>query len=109
MAITDDNNKPQGRDKEVDHLFLILVHSLSTAAMLQLGKTANPATGKIERDLIAAKHTIDLLLMIKQKTQGNLTDRESLLLTTILADLELNYVDELKKEDNGEKSPDKTN
>ncbi|MFH1258894.1 MAG: DUF1844 domain-containing protein [Elusimicrobiota bacterium] len=77
--------------------FITLILSLSTAAMNQLGKIPSPLTGKIERSLEQAKLTIDMLEMIKDKTRGNLTPREERLLSNSLADLQLNYVDELNK------------
>ncbi len=98
--MSENNNEP--KTNELDQYFITLIFSLASAVMQHLGKVANPVTGKVERDIIQAKHTIDMLIMIKQKTQGNLTEKESLTLNNILADLELNYIDELKKEENNE-------
>ena len=42
----------------------------------------------------AAKSTIDLITMLKQKTQGNLTAREEEVISGALANLQLNYADE---------------
>jgi len=83
--------------KESNMHFLSLVISLSALAMQQLGKVNNPLTNKIERNLEQAKLTIDMLTMLKKKTQGNLTTEEEKLLHTNLANLQLNYVDELNK------------
>ncbi|HRZ86358.1 MAG TPA: DUF1844 domain-containing protein [bacterium] len=77
--------------------FLGLVSALASSAMQQMGKVANPATGKIERDMDAAKTSIDMLEMLKQKTQGNLTAQESGMLMALLSNLQLNYVDELNR------------
>jgi len=79
--------------------FTGLVLSLSTVTLQHLGKIANLLNGKIERNLEQAKTTIDLLTMLKEKTKGNLTEKEERFLNSILADLQLNYVDELKKGD----------
>ena len=89
-------------DVTLDPLFFQLVVSLQGGAMHQMGKIASPLTGKVERDLDMAKSTIDLLGMIRDKTEGNLTDEEKNLLEHILYELRLNYVDELKK---GEAEP----
>ena len=59
-----------------DLQFYQLVVSLHAAAMQQMGKIASPLSGKIERDMIQAKGSIDLLEMLKRKTEGNLTDDE---------------------------------
>ena len=79
--------------------FFQLVFSLQTAAMQQLGKIVSPVTGKVERDLIMAKTTIDILGMVETKTKGNLTKEESQFIGHSLHELRLNYVDEIKKEE----------
>ncbi|MCK4373293.1 MAG: DUF1844 domain-containing protein [candidate division Zixibacteria bacterium] len=86
-------------EETLNPLFFQLVVSLQGGAMHQMGKIASPLTGKVERDLDMAKSSIDLLGMIKDKTEGNLTDEEKKLLDHILYELRLNYVDELKKGD----------
>jgi len=79
--------------------FFQLVLSLQTGAMQQMGKIASPLTGKVERNLDVAKSSIDMLGMLKEKTEGNLSDDEKRLLDHVLYELRLNYVDELKKGD----------
>ncbi len=86
-------------EETLNPLFFQLVVSLQGGAMHQMGKIASPLTGKVERDLDMAKSTIDLLGMLRDKTEGNLTDEEKNLLDHILYELRLNYVDELKKGD----------
>lgn len=78
-------------------LFLSIIYSFHAAAMQQMGKIANPFTGKVERDLDAARGTIDVLAMFRKKTEGNLTDRESRVVTGLITELQLNYVDESKR------------
>ncbi len=78
-------------------LFSTLVLMLHQATMQQLGKMKNPLTDKIERDLGAARNTIDMLEMLEVKTKGNLDDEENRLISTLLRELRLNYVDEAKK------------
>jgi len=84
-------------EPKLNMYFMSLVLSLSQAAMQQMGKITNPLTGKIERNLEQAKVTIDMLEMLKEKTIGNLVEEEERLISDILATLQLNYVDELKK------------
>ena len=87
-------------------LFLSIIYSFHAAAMQQMGKIANPFTGKVERDLDAARGTIDVLAMFRKKTEGNLTERESRVITGLITELQLNYVDEGKREPvAGEKEP----
>jgi hypothetical protein len=84
-------------EPKLNMYFMSLVLSLSQVAMQQMGKITNPLTGKIERNLEQAKVTIDMLEMLKEKTIGNLVKEEERLISDILATLQLNYVDELKK------------
>ena len=84
----------KGRDAA---LFLQLLLGLQQAAMVALGKLMNPVTGKIERNLEAARNTIDTLAALASRTQGNLGDDEQRVLTQVLTDLRMNYLDEVKK------------
>jgi F0F1-type ATP synthase membrane subunit b/b' len=83
---------------DADFRFLALVMSLATAAWSQLGKIPHPVSQKIEKDLEQAKVSIDFLRMLLEKTQGNLKPKEQELLSNTVADLELNFADEAKKE-----------
>ena len=83
------------RDSE---LFQALVLNLAQATWAGLGKIANPMTGVIERDLAAARQTLDLLGALESRTRGNLSENERAMLDRTLRELRLNYVDELKKE-----------
>lgn len=80
-------------------LFTQLILSFHAAAWQQMGKTANPFSGKVERNLEMAKNSIDILGMIEHKTKSNLTEHEEKLLKHILTELRMNYVEELKKPD----------
>lgn len=66
--------------------------------MVAMGKLKNPATDRIERDLDQAKQSIDILEMLKVKTQGNLSADMSAMLDKFLTDLRLNFVDEKNKD-----------
>ncbi len=84
-------------EKKTNPNFINLVLMLASACWQQLGKIPNPINGKIERQLEHAQISIDMLLMIKEKMAGNLSEEEEKLLITTLSDLELNYADEVKK------------
>jgi hypothetical protein len=75
---------------EVD--FSALVFSLSTQALIQLGEVDDPATKKKEQNLPQARQTIDILGILKEKTQGNLTPEEQSLLDNLLYDLRMRFV-----------------
>lgn len=72
--------------------FQTLIFSLSTSALLQLGIAPNPETGKVDPDLPAAKQTIDILEILREKTKGNLSQDESHLLEECIHDLKMSYV-----------------
>jgi len=96
-------------ENNFDQLFLNLVLSLHTAAMQQMGKLKNPLTDKIERNLGQSELSIDMLDMIKKKTEGNLSDEEDKFLTQSLNELKMNFMDEKNKgedEPSEEKSKD---
>jgi hypothetical protein len=87
--------QPEDEAKYNEARFLALVSGLSAGIMQHLGKVVNPLTGKIERDLQAAQGTIDMLRMLKEKTRGNLTDREQRTLDVLIGGAQLNYLDEV--------------
>jgi len=77
--------------------FSTFVISLSTQALMHLGEMANPISGKVDADVPAAKQMIDLLAMLKEKTNGNLNANEERLMQDILFDLRMKYVEAVKK------------
>lgn len=79
---------------EVDfHTFVL---SLGSSALLHLGELEHPDAGGPHKDLPLAKHTIDILAMLEEKTKGNLTTAEAKLISSLLYDLRLRYVEATK-------------
>ncbi len=72
--------------------FSSLIFSLSSSALLHIGEIADPQTGEKRVDLPMAKHSIDIISMLKEKTKGNLDDEEQKFIDSILTDLRLRYV-----------------
>jgi hypothetical protein len=72
--------------------FSYFLVSLSSSALLHLGEIADPQTGQKAKDLALAKHSIDIIAMLKEKTKGNLADEEEKALESILTDLRWRYV-----------------
>ncbi len=72
--------------------FLSLIMSLASNAAASLGMMPHPVTGETGVDLKTAKHWIDVLGMLEQKTQGNLDPQEAQVLEGLLADLRMQYV-----------------
>ena len=72
--------------------FHTFVLSLGSSALLHLGELEHPEAGEQQKDLPLAKHTIDILAMLQEKTKGNLTAAEEKLMESLLYDLRLRYV-----------------
>lgn len=70
--------------------FELLVFSLAIQAQMELG-LGEPSAGQVP-DLDIARHTIDLLAILQQKTKGNLTLEEQRLLENTLTELRFRYV-----------------
>jgi len=75
--------------------FASFIFSLSTTAMYHFGDFPDPATKEAKRNLPAAKQTIDILSVLKAKTQGNLDENEKQLLEGILYELRMRFVKEM--------------
>jgi hypothetical protein len=76
--------------------FNSLIFSLSSSALFHLGEIADPETGQKKEDLPLAKHAIDTIAMLKEKTEGNLTEEEKKFVDSILTDLRWRYVKAVK-------------
>ena len=76
--------------------FHTFVLSLGSSALLHLGELEHPDVGAPQKDLPLAKHTIDILVMLEEKTRGNLTPAEEKLIGSLLYDLRLRYVEAQK-------------
>ncbi len=78
--------------------FNVIVSFFAEIGWQSLGKIANPLTGKMEKNLEMAKQIIEILETLKEKTKGNLTEQENRFLISTITDLQLNYVEEISKE-----------
>ena len=70
-----------------------LVTTLATQAMVSLGEVPDPFSGTTELRLPEARHFIDTLTMLEEKTAGNRTPEESTLLDGFLHQLRMAYVE----------------
>jgi hypothetical protein len=77
--------------------FTGFIFSLSTTAMYHFGDFPDPVTKEAKRNLPAAKQTIDILTLLKTKTEGNLDEDEKQLLDGILYELRMRFVKETTK------------
>jgi len=73
--------------------FNLFLSSLSMQAMVALGEAPHPMSGAPQEDLEQARYIIDVLGILQEKTQGNLTQEESGLLEGLLYELRMKYVE----------------
>ena len=73
--------------------FSTFLSSLSMQAMVALGEVAHPVTGAAQMDLEQARYLIDVLGVLQEKTQGNLTPEEAELMEGLLYELRMKYVE----------------
>lgn len=73
-----------------------LILSVGSAAAMHMGLSPHPTTNKVEKNLELAQFNIDLLVTLKEKTEGNLTDEENTFLSSILRDLQGKFIEAKK-------------
>lgn len=62
--------------KDLNPYLFSLIQMFASACWQQMGKIPSQIDGKITKDLKSAQQTIDLLIMLKDKTKGNLSSTE---------------------------------
>ncbi len=78
--------------------FSNFVLSLNASALIHLGDIPDPQSRERSVNLPAAKHTIEILEIIKSKTVGNLDGEEQKLLDDVLYNLRMKYVKDISSE-----------
>lgn len=73
--------------------FSSFVLSIYSSGLVQLGKVEDPSTGRMQKNLPMAKHTIDMMAMLSEKTRGNLNEDEKNLLQALLSEIRIAYVE----------------
>ncbi len=72
--------------------FPMLVTTMATQALMNLGQLPDPIEGKAAIRKPLAKHFIDMLSMLEEKTSGNLSEDENAMLGETLHQLRMIYV-----------------
>jgi len=89
-----DSSPAAGAYPPVDfHTFIL---SLGSSALYHMGELDGPDGQAGQTDLPLAKHTIDVISMLEEKTKGNLTGPEANLVESLLYDLRLRFVEKSK-------------
>ena len=73
-------------------MFTEFVMNIASSAFIYLGLVEHPGTGCRQVDMMAAKETIDLLMLLRQKTNGSLTPGEAKFFDELLAELKTQFV-----------------
>lgn len=81
--------------------FEVLLSTMATQALFALGGIPDPRTGQRMAHLGLARHHIDLMTVLQEKTKGNLSDEESTMLNQTLYELRQRYIQLATQERNG--------
>jgi len=77
--------------------FGTFILSLASSAMMHMGLVPDPSGRAGDVNLEMARQTIEMLVMLRQKTSGNLDQNEASLLERVLHDVRMAYVEQAKK------------
>ena len=81
----------KSKPSETSKTFLSLVQSLGYQALMNLGDIPNPMTQETSLNPEGAKEAIDLLIALRDKTQGNLSEEEKKMLETLITQLQIKF------------------
>jgi hypothetical protein len=84
-----------GKTAKID--FPSYVLSYYTQGLVLLGEVPSPYTQKREEDLDGARHTVDILALLQEKTTGNLSPEEKQLLDSVLYELRMKFMAKTNK------------
>ncbi len=77
---------------KMEPTFSALIFSFAAAALMYLGLEKNPQTGQFEKNLDVAQMNIDWLIILREKTKGNLSEEEANYLNAVITDLQIKFV-----------------
>lgn len=97
-----ENQPPAQGDQSEELNFSNYVASLGFQALIFMGEIPNPVTEQAEKNLPQSKFLIDTLILLREKTKGNLTEQEDKLLNGAIYELQVKFIEVLKKEQGGE-------
>jgi Domain of unknown function (DUF1844) len=88
-----DRAGPDAPERNLSGLFMML----ASEAVIALGDAPDPVTGQRHRELDHAAGVIDLLMLLREKTEGNRSPEETQVIDELLYDLQLRYVNATKR------------
>lgn len=92
MAKNDSTTDLSNNSQELNASFSVLTMSIASSAAMALGLAPHPQSGESSKDPHMAKFNIDLLIMLKEKTNGNLSKDEQSFIDSVINDLQMKYV-----------------
>ena len=84
---------PEASERSLAGLFMML----ASEAVIAMGDAPDPVTGQRHRELDHAAGVVDLLMLLREKTEGNRTPEETQVIDELLYDLQLRYVNARKR------------
>ena len=104
-SVKEQSSQQDPQDKETEEaplgesevIFLNYVASLGCQAMIFLGEMPHPMTNEYEKNPEQAKLLIDTLIMLREKTKGNLTRQEVDMLNTTVYELQMKFLEASKE------------
>ncbi len=90
-------------ENAVEASFMQFIGGVAVQTLVPLGEMSNPMTGGTSVDLPNAKYSIDILGVLQDKTNGNLSVEEDEYLANLLRDLRMEYVAVLNRDASQEK------
>jgi len=88
---------PPAREREGERSLAGLFMMLASSAVIALGDAPDPISGERHQDLAHAVDAIEMLRLLREKTEGNRSAEESQLLDSLVYDLQLRYVSATKR------------
>ena len=84
---------PEAPERSLVGLFMMLANE----AVIAMGEEPDPVTGQRHRELDHAAGVVDLLMLLREKTEGNRTPEETQVIDELLYALQLRYVNATKR------------
>lgn len=94
--IAEQDSQESEQDSQESINFSSFLLSIATTGMVHLGEIPEPTTGQAQENLEAARQMIDIVGILKEKTEGNLSSEESQLLENLLYELRMKFLSKSK-------------
>ncbi len=74
---------------EKSMIFFDLLVLLRELVRSQLGLIADPKSGEIHTDIASARRLVDMIVILKEKTEGNLNEQEQQVVNNLISELRM--------------------